>query len=128
MPEKSTKEENYFVPIYDSKDLRKMFLETAKDSLMVERLNTMFKELLKRRLALEEEIRNDVTIISDDFSALLSVLEKPRAQKEKVVLRKSVVKQVQRKQTAHTHKEGVSPEVALIEKQLRELESKLNSI
>ena len=127
MPEKSTKQENYFVPIYDSKDLRKMFLETAKDSLIVERLNSEFKELLKRRLALEEEIRNDVTIISDDFSALLSVLEKPRAQKDKI-LRKSVVKQVQRKQTAHTHKEGVLPEVALIEKQLRELESKLNSL
>jgi ABC-type phosphate transport system auxiliary subunit len=95
---------------------------------MVEKLNSMFKELLKRRLILEEEIRNDVTVISDDFSALLSVLEKPRVQKDKKILRKSVVKQAQRRQTTHTNKEGVSPEVALIEKQLRELESKLNSI
>lgn len=124
MPEKSTKEENYFVPIYDSKDLRKMFLETAKGSLIVERLNSEFKELLKRRLALEEEIRNDVTIISDDFTSLLSVLEKPRLQKEKAVLTsaKPSIKKVVRQ------KSEVSSEVALIEKQLRELESKLNSL
>jgi hypothetical protein len=124
MPQKSTKEENYFVPVYSSKDTRKMFLELAKDSLIVERLNSEFKELLKRRLILEEEIRNDVTVISDDFSALLSVLEKPRVQKERAVLRatKPSVKKVA------SSKVGVSSEVESIEKQLRELESKLNSI
>jgi len=123
MPQKSAKENNYFVPVYDSKSVRRLFLEIAKDSLMFEKLNSEFKELLKRRLALEEEIRDDVTMISDDFTSLLSVLEKPRLQKG---LKKSVVKQAVRKQTVH--KEGVSPEVALIEKQLRELESKLNAI
>jgi len=126
MPQKSVTQENYFVPIYDSKGVRRLFLEIAKGSLIVEKLNSEFKDLLKRRLALEEEIRNDVSVISDDFSMLLSVLEKPRVQRDKMVLRKSVVKQTQRKQTVH--KEGVSPEVALIEKQLRELESKLNSL
>lgn len=124
MPQKSANEENYFVPVYDSKDVRRIFLEIAKDSLMVEKLNSMFKELLKRRLVLEEEIRTDVTVISDDFTSLLSVLEKPRLQKERVVL-KSAKPSV--KKVVH-QKSGASSEVALIEKQLRELESKLNAI
>ncbi len=101
---------------------RKTLLLIAKESIEVEKNYQNFLRKLKERKSKEEELKNSVLEIEEELNSLLKSLPKPPSHKETKTSSKA------RKTTTHKRKPKPSSHLDALERQIKELEERIDSI